>query len=269
MLRVFVINLDESFERRASFTAQLERLDVVFTRFEAVQAVRGARLFVGCDERRYLANTGRTASPQEVACFASHRCLWLRCVELCEPVVILEDDGLFMPFFPAALAAAATLIDRYGFIRLQAHGPSRHIRVARIDRAGDFGLDYYSSYPFGAMAYAIGPRVAAAFSDKSRVMTGPVDVFIRRFWEHGQPLFGLSPSPVEGSELCSRSTIEQRDKPAPSINLRVRRWCNKLRAIVERARFNRAFRAGRSSLHSAAVAGDLAARGHVSGSVCD
>ena len=244
-MQISVINLDESVERLASISAQFERLGLAFTRFEAVRAGQGADFFGRYDETQYLANTGRTATAGEVACFASHGHLWRRCAELEEPMVILEDDARLSPLFPVALAVVASLLDAHGFIRLQEHGPARHVRTTRVATASPFEVHYYSRYPFGAMAYAISPRVARRFIDRSRVLTGPVDVFIKKYWEHGQPLFGLTPSPVENGELSSASTIERRDKAPPSTRLRVRRWRNKLEGLVARARFNAAVRAGR------------------------
>ena len=72
--------------------------------------------------------------------------------------------------FLAALAEVETLIQVYGFIRLQEHGPSRHIRTALVEKAGAFNLHYFASCPFGATAYAITPRVAAAFIERSSVL---------------------------------------------------------------------------------------------------
>jgi len=56
------------------------------------------------------------------------------------------------------------------------------------------------------MCYAIAPHVAGSFIQGSRVMTGPVDLFIKRFWEHKQPLFFLFPPAVDGSGLHRAKT---------------------------------------------------------------
>ena len=242
-MRIVVINLEESTERRASICLQLTQLDLAFALFEAVDASRGFSSFAAYDERKYLANTGRRASPEEAACFASHVCLWKRCVASGEPMVILEDDAEVLPCFLAALAEIETLIQVYGFIRLQEHGPSRHIRTALVEKAGAFNLHYFASCPFGAMAYAITPRVAAAFIERSSVLGAPVDVFIKKFWEHGQPLFGLSPGPIKNSALSSRSTIKHREKGRTTPSVRFSRIGNKAKGIVGRTLFNLAYRA--------------------------
>jgi glycosyl transferase family 25 len=242
-MRIVVINLQESAERRASMRLQLTQLDLAFTFFEAVDASRGFSSFAAYDERKYLANTGRRASPEEAACFASHLCLWKHCVASGEPMLILEDDAEILPSFLAALAEIEGLIQVHGFIRVQEHGPSRHIRTELVKKAGAFDLHYFASCPFGAMAYAISPRVAAAFIERSSVLSAPVDVFIRKFWEHGQPLFGLSPGPIASSPLSSLSTIKQREKGRTTPSVRFSRIGNKANGIVGRIFFNLAYRA--------------------------
>jgi glycosyl transferase family 25 len=238
-MRIFVINLEISKDRRASIAAQLDPLPIAYSFLDAIDERRGYDFFTAYDEKKHLANTGRTASATEVGCFASHRCLWSHCVSLQQPIVIMEDDAELEGNFAAALKEAEKLIHRYGFIRLQSHGPARHVRKTQVEEAGQFKLHYCARFPFGAMAYAISPEVAAAFVDKSRVLAGPVDVFIKKFWEHGQPLFALSPSCVKGSALCASSTIKHRKKSTTGGRLRAARILMKLKGLIRRARFNR------------------------------
>ena len=240
-MRIFVINLERSKDRRASIAAQLEPLPIAYSFFDAIDERRGYDFFSAYDEKKYLANTGRTASATEVGCFASHRCLWKHCVSVQRPIVIMEDDAELEGNFTAAIKEAERLIHRYGFIRLQSHGPARHVLRRQVEAAEPFRLYYCSRFPFGAMAYAISPVAAAAFVDKSRVLAGPVDVFIKKFWEHGQPLFALSPSCVNGGTLSAASTIKHRDKGATDARLRAARTLTKLEDLIRRARFNRSY----------------------------
>ena len=174
-MRTFVINLRESLDRRAHIAAQLDPLGVSYEVFEAVEGPHGIEFFAGYDERRYIANTGRVASPTEAACFASHASLWTRCAASGAPIVVLEDDAALSPSFPEALRVAEKLIRQYGFIRLQEHeGPSRsqHVRSIPVERHGSLTLSYCTRLPFGAMAYALSPEVAARFRAKSAILNG-------------------------------------------------------------------------------------------------
>ena len=257
-MRVFVINLEASKDRRASIDAQLGPLGIAYEFFDAIDERRGRDFFAAYDEKKYLANTGRTASATEAACFASHLCLWKHSVQSNQPIVVLEDDAEINTNFVAALTEVDRLIHRYEFIRLQSHGPSRHVRRTQVEEAGEFSLYYYERCPFGAMAYAIGPRAAAAFVDKSRVLAAPVDLFIKNFWEHGQPLFGLSPSPVKGSALSASSTIKHRENSKTGARVRAARILNKLKSTISRARFNLAYEA--ASRAERRPAGELSRR---------
>ena len=253
-MRTFVINLRESLDRRAHIAAQLDPLGVPYEVFEAVEGPHGISFFAGYDERKYIANTGRVASPTEAACFASHASLWQRCAASGAPIVVLEDDAAISPSFPEALRVAEKLIRQYGFIRLQEdEGPSRsqHVRSIPVERHGSLTLSYCTRVPFGAMAYAMSPEVAARFLAKSAVLTGPVDLFIKKFWEHGQPVFALEPGCVRGSDFSIRSTIEQREKGALDVRWRLKRTLIKLDNGLSRARFNLAYRAKRLDRTSA------------------
>jgi glycosyl transferase family 25 len=247
-MRTFVINLKQSQDRRAHIAAQLDSLGVQYEFFEAIEGPFGITFFSSYDERRYLANTGRVASPTEAACFASHASLWKRCAASGAPIVVLEDDAAISPSFPEALRVAERSISQYGFIRLQKdESPlgSQHVESTPVERHGALTLSYCKRVPFGAMAYAISPKVATRFLAKSAVLTGPVDLFIKKFWEHGQPVYALEPGCVRASHLCVQSTIEQREKRALTVRSRLMRALIKLDNGFSRARFNLTYRAKR------------------------
>jgi len=156
-----------------------------------------------------------------------------------EPIVILEDDAVITKNFSAALTETQRLIQWYGFIRLQDDTRDRKIKRLPVSMAGGlFTLMYYATYPYGAMAYAISPSAAAAFVDASKVLTGPVDHFIKLFWEHGQPLYGLSPCPVVWGDQSDRTTIGHRAREEINIKLSLRRRLKKAHRWIQRRRFN-------------------------------
>lgn len=239
-MRIYVISLTSASERRASIDAQLRPLGVDYRFFDAVGGHDGFDHFNRYDERQHLINMGRKPIPGEVGCFASHRCLWKQVVSIDEPIVILEDDAVITENFAVALTKTERLIQQYGFIRLQNYLRDRGIKKLQIGRAGPFTLVYYATYPFGAMAYAISPSTAAAFVKASNVLTGPVDQFIKLFWEHGQPLYGLSPYPVVWGDQSARTTIGHRARGEMNLNLSLRKRLKKARRWIQRRRFNAA-----------------------------
>ena len=82
------------------------------------------------------------------------------------------------------------------------------------------------------------PRVASAFIAHSRIVRAPVDQFIKRCWEHGQPLYGVLPYSVKEGPDAIASTIPHRDKQLASSVRRAQRSMHKLRAWAQRAAFN-------------------------------
>ena len=93
-------------------------------------------------------------------------------------------------------------------------------------------------YPYGAMCYALTPEVARTFIAHSRIVRAPVDQFIKRCWEHGQPLYGLLPYSVKEGPDALASTIRHRDKQLTGAFQRTRRGMHKLKTWVQRAVFN-------------------------------
>lgn len=237
-----MISLESAKERRAKIDAQLRPLGVEYRFFEAVDCSNGFAYFRSYDERQYLINTGRRATPGEVACFASHRCLWKQAVSMDKPILVLEDDAEIEANLSAALTETQRLIQRYGFIRLQNDFFGRNKKSVPVREAGPFTLNHYATYPFGAMGYAISPSVAAAFVDASQVLTAPVDSFIKVFWEHGRPLYGLSPYSVMGGDLSRRTTIGHRARAEMNIKMTLERRLKKAGRWIKRRRFNAAHR---------------------------
>jgi glycosyl transferase family 25 len=242
-MRVHVINLEASVDRRHYLCAQLDRLGIDYEIFKAIEPPQATEWFQRYDELRYLRNTGRKASPGEIACFGSHAALWKKAVETGQPLVVLEDDVEILPTFPSALAEAARLIDTYGFLRLADNGPSRRVRMTPMEAAGAFSVVWYTRYAFGSHGYAIDPETAAAFLAHSAIVAGPPDLFIKRFWEHGRPLYGLLPAPVGFNRFGTAPVIETRKTVKPRTSIRVARLMTKLSGALARARFNAAVRA--------------------------
>jgi glycosyl transferase family 25 len=244
-MRVHVINLAASADRRDYLCAQLDRLGVDYAIFRAVEPPQAGEWFERYDEKRYLINTGRRASPGEIACFGSHSTLWKHAVDSGKPIVVLEDDVEILPTFPRAVAEVARLIDCYGFIRFAENGPSRHVCTIPMETAGEFSIVRYTRYPFGSMGYAISPKTAAAFLAHSTVVTGPPDLFIKKFWEHRQVLYGLSPAPLGTNKFAATPVMQLRSKAKLGPSGKFARRCSKLADWIGRARFNASVDSGR------------------------
>ena len=235
---VIVISLVRASARRAHVDRQLRAQSIPYRFFDAIDGKAGYRIgFDECDASQFILRTGRAVTAGEIGCFASHREVWRDCVAAGRPVVVLEDDFDLDPRFSLALEQAERLIEGHGFIRLQSETRAKSIR---LQEAGRFAVHYYTKVPHGAAGYCISPEVARSFIEASRVLNAPVDVFIKRAWEHGRPIFGLLPYTVRLSALASRSTIGMRRKMRKPMSVRSARLIERARSAAQAAGFNRA-----------------------------
>lgn len=236
-MKIFVISLPDADERRQSAQLQFDEAAIAFQFFDAIRgetAVRDCE-FEGLDDASYLLNTGRQAVIGEIGCFASHRELWKRCVKLDEPVVIMEDDFNILPRFAGALTCANDVISDVGFLRLQTTVRAKKVKVAPI-RA--FNLERFTKAPHGLMCYCISPGVAKKFVDATRKIDAPVDVFVKNFWEHGQPLFALTPYTIAPSILSMKTSIVGRTKTRKGWSVVRKRFARKANWYRRRCLFN-------------------------------
>jgi len=235
-MRIVLISLPESLERRGAAETQFRDAGLTFEFFDGINGKTATQpLFAAIDNEAYLLNAGRLPSVGEIGCFASHRAVWEYCIALNEPLIILEDDAKLLDNFAAAVAAVSELIERFGFIRLQ------HIRNApRVKVAEQDGLTLYycRKYPHGAVGYAVNPQAAEKLLASSHTLVAPTDKYIKNFWEHGQPLHCLLPASITPSILNEDSTIAGREKAATSVTLLIKRILFKSRGAIQRLRFN-------------------------------
>ena len=150
----------------------------------------------------YEINARRPPLASEIACYASHRAVWCRCVELGDPVVVLEDDFRLLPSFASALPRLAALTREFGFIRIQSLQRARRRfipNVVRNDR--ELARHYLADVPLCMLAYSISPSAAAALIEGSACLKAPVDRFMQRTWEHGVPLGRLRRRAFNATQL--------------------------------------------------------------------
>ncbi|PAF44354.1 glycosyltransferase family 25 protein [Helicobacter sp. 11S02629-2] len=160
MLKVFIINLPSSLERKTKMQAQIDELesnDLEFIFFKAVDASKGeeAAFKKYINDKKAIRNRAMPNTKGENACYASHFSLWQKCLELDEPIVVLEDDISFNPNFLDSIRD------------IKASGFS-YVRLACIDEKGLKPINKHFYYTLedvaGGQGYYLTPRAARAFS---------------------------------------------------------------------------------------------------------
>jgi len=196
MLKTFVINLAGSDERWDTTSRRLTALEVPFERFEAVDGrVSPHPLFERHDDKLRQKYRGRALSGGELGCFASHFLLWQRCVELNEPIVVMEDDIIIRDSFPEAVKVASENISKLSYLRFSGIHLKRR-PYKKIDRLGSFDLVDHIKGPAGTQCYVLSPLAAKAFIQSADVWFLAVDDYMDRYWQHNINCYSLMPFPV-------------------------------------------------------------------------
>ena len=236
-IRTFVISLADNSARRQQSASALDDAGLDFEFFDAIrgEVALDPPHFAGIDESRFLLHTGRMPTNGEKGCFASHRVLWRRCVELGESILIMEDDFRLLDGFLESVRHLADTVDEFGYVRLQTDVRTKMVEVRNLGR---FSLCRYTKPPHSTMCYGISPATAASWLEQTDVIADPVDVFIKRYWDHGQALHAIVPFTVTESVLAADTDIPHRVKDRKPLPVALRRLATKLGWYRRRYLFN-------------------------------
>lgn len=205
MIPVYLINLDTDEDRRERMATQFVRLGMTFDRFPAI---RGADLPEWA--RPYLENAPISAG--EKGCYASHLAVMRMIAEGEEPALVLEDDVTLKPELPALIQEMLSDPQPWDIIRLVSNqDKSPRIECGKL--SGGYSMVKFVRVPVNAGAYLITPEGARKFLEWRTPRSRPLDIDLRRVWDHGLITLGVSPLPVTSN--AGPSSIDQigiRDK---------------------------------------------------------
>lgn len=237
MLKLFVINLASSATRLEQVKQRLDELSVNFERFDAVDGRAAPHsLFSRYDDNLRKRFRRKEMSAGEKGCFASHFLLWQKCVELNEPIVVLEDDVVIDDSFVEALDIAEKIIHEIPYLRLAGTSLKKSPYKA-VGRIGSFDLTDHERGPTGTLCYVIHPQAAKALIANAGVWFLAVDDYIDRYWAHGVDCFSLMPFPVRVGS--SPSDIQRNDKDRRVWSIILREVFRRVE-IIRRGRYHQA-----------------------------
>ena len=225
-MKIVVISLKTSERRRASIQKQLADAGLSFEFFDAVSGHDALDHVHHYDDAEFIRNCGRSATANEIGCYASHLAVWERCAESQEPCLILEDDARLDPGFVHGFGLIKRRIGQLGLVR--ACGPFPDWSNS-VEQSGPFDIRRCQRVPLLALAYALTPQAAARLVTAGSIVDEPVDKFIQRFWRHKQGVVALHPPIVHASTLECESEIGRRSRPDYTLRMwliRLRRKCS-------------------------------------------
>lgn len=190
-MKVFVVSLNHALDRRERVQRVMADLDVEFEFFDAINGFVGLpEKFNGCQDdlhRRLLRS--RPLTPGEKGCYASHYLLWEKCIQLNEPIVILEDDFLPTQHFCEVIKSLPIMLNEYEYIKLE---PQIGDATALEYHAGLQTVLWHNNVRW-TTGYGINPSGAAKLIKNSKKWLCAVDNFIGESYRNKLKSVGLLP----------------------------------------------------------------------------
>ena len=214
MVRIFVVNLKKSIERKKYISKLLTSMDFNFEFFEAIDGSSSKLDILDCyDENLSQSYRCKSLSKGQIGCYASHYLLWQKCVELGEPILIIEDDiDIDKINFIEFYNLAENLNSKYEFIRLSKHRRRKWTSKITLN-SGNIKIHRANKGHMSTMGYFVSPDGAKKFIDNSLSWYMPVDIFMDRFWIHKAEPYGIEPALVfENKSFYSDIGYEKKAK---------------------------------------------------------
>ena len=205
-MKIFVINLPSSSDRRPFISKKMEDIGIDFEFFSAIDGRKGLpQDLANCpDDKHRIYFRSRPLSSGEKGCYASHYRLWQKCIELQQPIVILEDDCIPTSFFKQIHTKLPELHSKgYEYLRLQ--GQQGQFKV--IEQLSDLQIVLWKENLIGTVGYSISPAGAKKLIAKSKKWRCPVDNFIGESYRTNLLCTGIQPYAIEHDDNQT-STIQ-------------------------------------------------------------
>ena len=208
-LQTWVINLDRAPERLARVSAQLQQLQLPFTRLAAVDArALTPEQRAALDEPAYCRKHGMSPVLGELGCYLSHVAV-MRAFLASDAAfaLVLEDDVLLKPSLPAVLQGLMRQADRWDVVKLSA--VHRGTPMPYLEVAPGHHLAVMLSRCTGSSAYLMNRRAAEAYLREPGgllPMQLPYDHVFDQGWRFGLKFRLVTPTPCGHDETIA-STI--------------------------------------------------------------
>jgi len=224
-LKIFVISLPSSRERRALVAQKLGARNLPFDFIDAVDGRVDKHPYLdNYDEASFLVHRRRRAAPGELGCYVSHLLAWEKSVELNEPIVVLEDDFQLTPDFEAGLDYVSRFADQVSFVRLE---PLEKHTVFTSDKSAGFSLVKQLDVGMCMTGYVITPQGARKLLAHARTIRAPIDLFLKYTFDHGELIHAVVPHGVYPTHEDSVIGIDVRNQREKGFVLGLKRFAYK------------------------------------------
>jgi glycosyl transferase family 25 len=195
-LRVVLINLDRSVERRQTMERRLEEIGLAYVRLPAVDGqARWAEILPQVDVQAFQRNVGRDILRGEVGCYLSHLQAWQQLLESQDDtLLVLEDDVVFGDDFIGALELALAHRGQWDLLKLNKIRAKQPVRQCGLGR---YALNAYIGTATGMGAYLIQRHAVQHLLPAMLPIRRPIDHELDRVHVLDYRLYGLEPFPSD------------------------------------------------------------------------
>lgn len=198
-MKITVISLDHSKDRRRSIRSQLDSLELDFVFHQAVDGVNFPKRLEALVDWHGLRRDGFHVQMGSLANWISQCQVLQDMVENGPDVMLLlEDDALVANELPTVLSALETMIDDFDIVFLNFGSDKPFIAVHDIATGHQMGWLKWSH--FGSQGYVITRRGAEVFLDHYPLARTGIDRALASYWHHELRTFCLRPPVVFHSE---------------------------------------------------------------------
>ena len=224
-MKVFVISLATSLDRRERVANKLGERKIEFQFIDACDGRLGLHPYLkNYDEKSFVVNRRRKAAPGELGCYVSHLLAWEKCVELNEPIVVMEDDFELTGDFEAGIAYLEKFVDKLAFVRLE---PLEKQFFLTSRKDPDFTLVKQLNVGMCATGYVITPHGAKELLKNAMPIKMPVDLYLKYTLMHNQLIHALVPHLVYPTHADSIIGIDARNYREKGALLALKRFAYK------------------------------------------
>lgn len=208
-MKVFVISLATSLDRRERVAKKLGERNIDFAFLDACDGRLGLHPYLKqYDEKSFIIHRRRKAALGELGCYVSHLLAWEKCVELNQPIVVMEDDFELTADFEAGLAYLDQYVDKMAFVRLE---PLEKQFFLTSRKDPDFTLVKQLNVGMCATGYVITPQGASKLLKNALPIKMPIDLYLKYTLMHDQLIHALVPHLVYPTHADSIIGIDARN----------------------------------------------------------
>lgn len=196
-MKIFVISLVRSQARRQHISETMSALKLDYEFFDAIDGKLGLPddLEKLQDDRHRIIFRSRPLAPGEKGCYASHYRLWQKCIELNEPIVVIEDDFIPSDNIKTSLNHIKEIAANFDYIRIQ----DQVGEFTPLAQLQELQLGFWKDNSKGTVGYIISPSGAKKLLLASDKWQCSVDNFIYESYHHNVASLGIYPPLLKAS----------------------------------------------------------------------